>query len=134
MARPKPECGTYPAYMGHVRRKEPVDAACRQAANDQKNERVRTATEDLIQRQEEAAAQEPEVNLKELKDLDEALENLRLVRAAMKAAPPNAIANLSKRRQELTAYIVQLRDTLSEGRTDPVDDIAARRAARSAVS
>ena len=120
--------------MRHTRYHEEIDPACEQAARDQKNERVRTATEDLIQRQEEAAAAEAQVDLDTLQKLDESLENLRLVRAAMKAAPPGAIANLSKRRQELTEYIVHLRDGIAEEGKDPVDAIAERRASRAAVA
>jgi hypothetical protein len=137
MARPvdpAPPCGTYNAYMRHHRNGEEIDDACMKANADEGRKKNATAATVLAERKEEFIDREPEVDLKALKDLDDALENLRIVRASMKAAPPNAIANLSKRRQELTAYIVQLRDALSEGRTDPVDDIAARRAARSAVS
>lgn len=31
MARPQAPCGTYPAYRRHLRKHEPVDAACRRA-------------------------------------------------------------------------------------------------------
>ena len=34
MARPLAPCGTYGAYQRHLKRKEPVDPECRQAASD----------------------------------------------------------------------------------------------------
>lgn len=127
-------CGTYPAYKRHIRRNEPIDDACAAANSEESKASQAGAASAMSLRKEEFISQEDEVDLKTLNKLDDALENLRIVRASLKACPPSAVANLSKRRQELTEYIVMLRDKTEDEGKDPVDAIAERRASRAAVA
>lgn len=127
-------CGTYAAYKRHVRRGEPVDDACAATNTEEAQASISGAATAMAVRKETFISEESEVDLKTLNKLDDALENLRIVRASLKACPPSAVANLSKRRQELTEYIVMLRDGIEEEGKDPVDAIAERRANRPAVA
>lgn len=46
--RPFARCGTRSAYQRHVKNKEPIDAACRQANTDAHNRLVRTGTTKVL--------------------------------------------------------------------------------------
>ena len=128
---PPPPCGTYRAYARHNRYGEDIDEACAQAARDQSNYRNRTKSMDDEERLNDALGREPAVKTAELTELEEALENLRILRATMKVAPPNAIAALSKRREELTAKIIRLRDGADDKKKgSALDQLTARRANR----
>lgn len=129
---PPPPCGTFRAYARHNRLGETIDEACAQAARDQSNGRTRMQSEVQEERLNDALDREPAVKSAELTELEEALENLRILRATMKVAPPNAIAGLSKRREELTAKIVKLRDGDKKEKGSALDQLNARRAARAA--
>lgn len=125
-------CGTYAAYRRHLRNGDPIDDACAQAGRDQKNVRADRALVESADVVQLALTAEPPVE-EDLSELDEALENLRIVRAAMKDAPANAIAALSKRREELVSRITKLQQTNSS-EVSKLDQLAQRRAERLAAS
>lgn len=128
---PQPPCGTFRAYYRHNKLGEPIDEACAQAARDQANGRNRMQKEEAEERLNDALDREPAVKTAELTELEEALENLRILRATMKVAPPNAIAALSKRREELTAKIIRLRDGADDKKKgSALDQLTERRANR----
>lgn len=121
------ECGTFTAYKRHLRRGESVDEACAEAARGQKNARKdaeRAESAALV------ALAVDDVQLPaEMDELADARENLIIVRAAMAAAPANAVAGLSKRRQELVAEIRRLESVTAPG-VSALDQLAQRRASR----
>lgn len=121
------ECGTFTAYKRHVRRGERVDDLCAQAARDQKNDRVEAARARSAEVVSLAIVAEPVVE--SVSELDEALENLRIVKAVMKDAPASAIAGLSKRREELVARVAKMQ-AASKPEVSALDQLAARRAER----
>lgn len=127
MARELAPCGSFTAYKRHLRRKESVDEACAQAARDQKNSRVDAARVESASRVSLALAAEPAVDV--LDELDEAKENLRAVKAAMSEAPANAVAALSKRREELVRRIVVL-SKANEPEMSVFDQLRQRREER----
>ena len=59
--------------------------------------------------------------------LAEALENLRVIKASMHEAPPQSLAALSKRRQELVALIAELQGKQEVSLADQLAAIRARR-------
>lgn len=106
MARELMPCGTFAAYQRHLRKREAVCEACAVAGREQKNARSDTGRAESASLVAIALAAEPAVDV--LDELDEARENLRAVKAAMSEAPANAVAALSKRREELVRRIVVL--------------------------
>jgi hypothetical protein len=124
-------CGTYAAYRRHLRNGEPVDASCAQAARDQKNVRAAAALNESAEIVALAVAGAPAVD--SVDELEEALENLRIVRAAMAEAPANSIAGLSKRREELVSRISKLQ-LAKVPKVGVLDQLAARRKERRAGS
>jgi hypothetical protein len=124
-------CGTYAAYRRHLRNSEAVDDACAEAARVQKNSRVDAGRAESAAVVAIAVASEPAVE--SVDELDEALENLRIVKAAMTAAPANAIAALSKRREELVRRVSVLQKS-NEPELSALDQLAQRRADRIANS
>ena len=124
MAERKP-CGTYAAYRRHLRANEAVDEACAAAAREQKN--VRKQGPAMVSVLESA----PVVD--SVDELSEALENLRIVKAAMEVAPANAVAPLSKRREELVARIAKLQNA-DKPEVSALDQLAQRRAERLAAA
>lgn len=124
-------CGTYAAYRRHLRSGEPVDAGCAQAARDQKNVRAVAGLVESAEVVALAVAVEPVVD--SVDELEECLENLRIVRAAMSEAPANSIAGLSKRREELVARIAKLQ-LAKVPKVGVLDQLAARRAERRTAS
>ena len=124
-------CGTYAAYRRHLRKGEPVDAGCAQAARDQKNVRAVASLSESAEVVALAIAVEPAVD--SVDELEECLENLRIVRAAMSEAPANSIAGLSKRREELVARIAKLQ-LAKVPKVGVLDQLAARRAERRTAS
>jgi len=132
MARSLAECGSFTAYKRHKRNGEPVDAACAQAARDQKNVRVgvkRAETAEVVHLA--IAAAPPEVE--GIDELAEARLNLTIVRATMQAGVPTGMAALSKQYADLVALVKRL-----EGQSKPevsaLDQLANRRAERLAAS
>lgn len=132
MARPLAECGTFTAYKRHKRNSDPVDAACAQAARDQKNVRVgakRTETAKVVHLA--IAAAPPEID--GIDELAEARMNLSIVRATMQAGVPTGMAALSKQYADLVAHVKRLEDK-SKPEVSALDQLANRRAERLAAS
>lgn len=131
MTRDLQPCGTFAAYKRHLRKKEPVCEPCAQAGREQKQTRTDTSRSESASRVALALAAEPVIQ--SLDELDEARDNLRAVKAAMSDAPANAIAALSKRREELVRRIVQL-DKKDEPEMSVFDQLRHRREERLAAS
>jgi hypothetical protein len=127
MARELEPCGTPAAYRRHKRKGEPVDEACAEAGRNQKNVRV-----DAVQAAAGAAvaeAFEVEPGVDDLDPLEEARDNLRIIRAALRSGPPpNTVAALTKRRDEAVDRIRQIMAETPE--VSAFDQLAAKRAAR----
>jgi len=131
MARELKPCGTFAAYQRHLRNKEPVCDPCAKAGREQKNTRVDNGRSESASLVSLALAAEPAPDV--LDELDEARENLRAVKAAMSEAPANAIAALSKRREELVRRIVVLSKS-NEPEESVFDQLRKRREERIAAS
>jgi hypothetical protein len=127
MARELKPCGTYAAYARHLRKQEEPCEPCKQAARDQKNDRVTAGLSESASRVALALAAEPAPEV--LDELEEARDNLRAVKAAMTEAPANAIAALSKRREELVRRIVVLSKS-NEPEMSVFDQLRQRREER----
>jgi hypothetical protein len=126
MAAPLKPCGTPAAYRRHLRNGEAVDDLCAQAARDQKNARVDASRSESAALVAVALLAEPIPHDDELED---ARENLRAVKAAMSDAPANAIAALSKRREELMRRIAVL-SKANEPEMSVFDQLRQRREER----
>lgn len=127
MARQLAPCGTFSAYKRHKRNGEPVDAACQTAAREYRREQragERAAGAEVVQ-----LAVERDRRSEMPAELADAVENFRIVKAAMESATPGAVAPLSKRRQELVAEIARLQGDSGQ-RGGVLSDLAKRRAAR----
>jgi len=131
MAREIQPCGTFAAYQRHKRKKEDPCDACAEAARLQASERRDSGRAESVSRVALALAAEPAPDV--LDELDEARENLRAVKAAMSEAPANAIAALSKRREELVRRIVVLSKS-NEPEESVFDQLRKRREDRIAAS
>lgn len=109
MARTLQPCGTYAAYRRHLRNGEDPCDQCKQAARDQNN------TRNGLPPRADQVTDIRAVTLTEAPDpREDALENLAVVMAAMTAAAPRELPALSKRRQELVAYLNTV-DSKEEG-------------------
>ncbi|WGW12739.1 hypothetical protein LWF01_02910 [Saxibacter everestensis] len=109
-----------------------MDAACAQAARDQKTVRVdRKAAEtaEVVQ----LAIAEALVSEAPVDELVEARENLRIVKATMRAGVPTGMAALSKQYADLVALVKRLESQSVPG-VSVVDQLAQRRAERLAAS
>jgi hypothetical protein len=127
MARNPAPCGSFAAYQRHKRNGEDVDDACAQAARDQKNVRADAAQAAAGAAVAEAFEVEPGVD--DLDPLEEARDNLRIIRAALRSGPPpNTVAALTKRRDEVVDRIRQIMAETPE--VSAFDQLAAKRAAR----
>ena len=73
---------------------------------------------------------EPTPRLDDLDPVATALENLRQIRAALKGCQPAAVAGLTKREGELTAWLVKERDKNKGKEKSALDQLAERRANR----
>lgn len=129
MARPLAPCGTMAAYKRHKRKGEPVDEACAAACRKQKNDRMaakREASADAVRDAVEAA---PSVDANEVDALEEALDNLRIVRAVLRdeGTPANTVAALTKRRDELVDRIGKLREAAKPVEVSVIDELTQRR-------
>lgn len=125
-------CGTFSAYKRHKRNDEEVDEACAQAARDQRNERSaakRAKSADAVKNAVNAA---PPVE--NIDPLEEALDNLRIVRAVLRdeGTPANTVAALTKRRDELVDRIQKLREAQAPAEVSVVDELTNRRRDRRA--
>lgn len=127
MPRELESCGTPAAYRRHKRKGEDVDDACAQAARDQKNARVDAAQAASGESVAEAFESEPVPD--DLDALEEARDNLRIIRAALRSAPPHStVAALTKRRDEAVDRIRQIMAETPE--VSAFDQLAAKRASR----
>lgn len=127
MARELEPCGTPAAYRRHKRRGEPVDEACAEAGRGQKN--ARKDVERAVSGAAVAEALAAELGSDELDPLEEARDNLRIIRAALRSNPPhNTVAALTKRRDEAVDRIRQIMAENPE--VSAFDQLAAKRAAR----
>ena len=133
MPRELKPCGTAAAYRRHVRRGEPVDEACAQAARDQKNGRVaerRGAVAELVMLAVVDAPTGDEPKL--IDELAEARDTLAMLTAAMKAGAPG-MAAMAKERTALVERIKRL-ESAGKPKGSKLDELANRRAARLAGS
>jgi hypothetical protein len=129
MARELEPCGTPAAYRRHKRKGEPVDEACAEAGRTQKN--ARKDAERASSGAAVALAAEAEPILDDVDPLTEALDNLRIIRAALGSAPPhNTVAALTKRRDELVDRIVEIKASKPE--VSVLDELTRQREARRA--
>lgn len=132
MPRDLKPCGTAAAYRRHVRRGEPVDELCAQAARDQKNGRVaarRDAVADVVKLAVVDSPVEPDGPIDELA---EARETLAMLTAAMRAGAPG-MAAMAKERTALVERIKRL-EGAGKPKGSRLDELANRRAARFAGS
>lgn len=148
MARELKPCGTWAAYKRHLRAGEHPCGPCRQAARDQKNDRLearRRAREKAgftPDREKPAVGHLRPVEDDELADLtleplQAALQDLRQIEAYMTAEDPlipTHFTNLSRRREELIDRVRGLKPDADAEGGDVLDDLAARRAHRSATA
>ena len=127
MARELSPCGTLAAYRRHKRNDEPVCEPCAEANRLDKNDRKDQERESSGLAVGAALAVEADVD--ELDALAEAKDNLRILRAALRADPPhNTIAALTKRRDEAVDRIRKIMAETPE--VSAFDQLAAKRAAR----
>ena len=130
VARELKPCGTPAAYRRHLRNDEEPCAACltavREGVNRARQERRTESSRAVL----EAVVSAPPVD--HVGPLEDAQENLRIVKAAMQDAPHNTIAQLSKRRQELVELIHELSGATTE--VSLADELAAVRGRRKATS
>lgn len=130
MARPLAECGTWSAYKRHKARGEPVDDACAQAAREQNQKQRKSERAERSQVVQLAVVETPAPV--EVDELEDAKENLELVKAAMKSATPRELAALSKRREELVRRIATMTNASKKQAEGGglLDQLAARRSQR----
>jgi hypothetical protein len=125
MPRELKPCGTPAAYRRHLRNDEDPCDDCKQAHADAENERngLRARADDVVELVPPPETDEP------LDPIDDARENLRIVNAALYKAVPREVPALSKRRQELVAFIAE---HSGKGEATLEDQLAAAREARRA--
>lgn len=119
--------GTEAAYRRHKRRGEDPCEECRRFKRE--NSATRRAKERPVLEQVVEVVVEPD----EVDALAEAVDSLRIVRAALHSgsAPMNTIASLTKRRDELVDRIKELQGVTVEAKVSVVDELTSRRARRS---
>lgn len=121
-------CGTRAAYLRHLRAGERVDEACAAASRAAKNARMAAKRHRSNAAVTLAIAEAPTIEV--IVELDEILDNLRIVKAAMETAPASAIASLSKCRLDLTAHVLRLQQRAAKPKENALDELARRRAER----
>jgi hypothetical protein len=122
-------CGTYAAYRRHLRRKEPVDDACRQAQRAQEAERRRESLGNgegngaVVQLRlgpgPSAVSSESRTLARER--LVASLERLERAMDAVIESEPMQIVTLSKRHSEVLGELLAL-DGPSSGPPDPAGE------------
>lgn len=132
MARDLKPCGTVAAARRHQRRGEPLCKACEQAIRDEKNGRKDAARAESAEAVREAVSAAPD--LEEVDPLEEALDNLRIVRAVLRddGTPANTVAALTKRRDDLVDRIERLRADVAPMEVSRIDELTSRRRERRA--
>ena len=130
-------CGTVAGYHAHYRQTKKtgekvecrpcLDAVAEDMAQKRLDAKARAASS-----MAEAIETEPDVD-EGIDELEEARQNLRLVRAAMRNSSPRDMASLSKRREELAELIKRLEadQAVANGeKVSRIDQLANRRAQR----
>lgn len=132
MARELKPCGTVAAARRHQRAGEPLCGPCEQAIRDEKNGRKNAARAESAEAVRDAVASEPE--LEDVDPLEEALDNLRIVRAVLRdeGTPANTVAALTKRRDDLVDRIQRLRAAVAPVEVSRIDELTNRRRERRA--
>ncbi|VEI13227.1 hypothetical protein [Trueperella bialowiezensis] len=135
MAKTVKPCGTPAAYQRHRRAGEEPCDACR-AAQRENSRRYRQRKRDgSAAKVNDAVAEAAPVETVDA--LEEALDSLRIVRAVLHGGevPANAVAGLTRRRDELVDRIGQLRGESGQKNEGGVfDELAKRRKNRGAAS
>lgn len=129
MSRVLQPCGSFAAYKRHLRHKEIPCEPCKQASRDQKM--VRLDGDRETRKVSSLVALPPIADIDVLDDvspLDDARENLLIVKAALDDAVPREVAVLSKRRQELVTLIAQLGGVKEVSLADQLVELRSRRA------
>lgn len=120
--------GTWGAYQAHRRADEEACGPCKKAAAAYKREYRLDKKAKAAENFTVALDDEPEIEDR-LDELWEQRENLRMVRAAMRANPsPRDMASLSKQRMELVARITEIESATTEVSLE--DELAAIRESR----
>lgn len=102
MPRPPSPCGTFAAYRRHLKKGEPVDEACQQAARDEQSAR-REKKRDAARVHVDADAP-AEV----LDELGELLAMYRVLKQHMLEAPPQSIAAIVRQADATLTRIKEL--------------------------
>ena len=135
VARELKPCGTVAAARRHQRAGEELDEACAQAVRDEKNGRKDAERAESAEQVRAAVAAEPVIE--DVDPLEEALDNLRIVRAVLRSegTPANTVAALTKRRDELVDRVGRLRAESAPVEVSIIDELTSkRRERRSAAS
>lgn len=122
--------GTTAAVQRHRRAGEPLCEPCKQAARDRKNADSERAREESAEAVRVAVQAAPPVD--DVDPLEEALDNLRIVRAVLRdeGTPANTIASLTKRRDDLVDRIQRLRAAQAPVEVSRIDELTSRRRER----
>ena len=120
--------GTWGGFQAHRRAEEDACKECKEAAAIYKREYRADKRAQAAENFTIALNEEPEIE-ERLDELWEQRENLRMVRAAMRANPsPRDMASLSKQRMDLVARITEIESATTEVSLE--DELAAVRSAR----
>lgn len=119
-------CGTPAAARRHRRKGEPLCEVCEQAVRDEKNARKQAERELSAEAVGKAVSAAPGVD--DVDPLEEAMDNLRIVRAVLRSGdvPASAVANLTKRRDELVDRIRALKNE-QPSEVSVIDELTSRR-------
>lgn len=130
MARELKPCGTIAAARRHQRRKEPLCDACEQAVRDEKNTRAQRRRDESQANVLQAVKAAPP--LETVDPLEEALDNLRIVRAVLRdeGTPANTVAALTRRRDELVDRVKRLQEDQKPAEVSLIDELTNRRRER----
>lgn len=134
MGRELKPCGTVAAARRHQRAGEELCGLCAQALRDEKNGRKDAERSESADRVRTAVAMEP--LLEDVDPLEEALDNLRIVRAVLRddGTPANTVAALTKRRDDLVDRIERLRAATAPVEVSRIDELTNRRRERRAAA
>lgn len=126
-------CGTPAAARRHRRKGEPLCEVCEQAVRDEKN--ARKQAERVASAEAVSAAVSAAADVDDVDPLEEAMDNLRIVRAVLKSGevPANAVATLTKRRDELVDRIRDLKNE-QPSEVSVIDELTKRRRERVAAA
>ena len=129
MAQELKPCGTTAAARRHRRAGESLCEACEQAVRDEKNARKQAERE--ASAEAVAAAVGSADPFDDVDPLEEAMDNLRIVRAVLRSGdvPANAVATLTKRRDELVDRIRGLKNE-QPSEVSVIDELTKRRRER----